>query len=506
MGIALEKENLNNETDRSVKKLKRDLFIYLPAVLIPALLSIVSIKIYTVIFNPNEYGTYSIILNTSLLFTTVLSQWVQQSIQKFRPIFRVNDNVLAFNHNLKYLILFIQIIFLTVSLIIFPFLYLNDKSLSFFFLLGVLVASAQSIFVILSTLMQSDFKSKEYRFFNVINAVLKLTISLMLVYLWQKDIISIFLGFFLSLVITIIPMARNTKIFSSKESFDKTEFLKFLKQFYFYGFPMLGWFLANMILNISDRYIIQHFWTSAEVGIYTANSAIVTSCLALICNPLLTSSHPIMMNASSSVKDKEFVEIVTKFTGIFLLITIPLVTLVSVLHKQVAQILLGQEFQIGSLIIPLLLVGNLFWQLGMYGHKGLEAKGKTSIMLRFVLICGISNIIFNFCFVPYYGYYGSAISNLISLFLYPFLIFLFSRRNGEIAWKLQPKLILLTLTASVISCVPVYFIREIKIPVLLLIVVCGLAFLFSYIVLLLMFKLISLDFIKSLSKKLIKMK
>ena len=70
----------------------------------------------------------------------------------------------------------------------------------------------------------------------------------------------------------------------------------------------------------------------------------------------------------------------------------------------------------------------------MYGHKGLEIRGRTRTMLGYVLICAATNVVVNLYFIPRYGYLGAAVTTLISFLLYPVLVYFGTR--GDIAWRI----------------------------------------------------------------------
>src|SRR5688500_15685390 len=130
-----ESKSSTNSLSASVHRLKKDLFTYLPAVLIPALVGIFSITIYTNLFKPEEYGLYSIILTTSLLLSTIITQWIQQSIQRFRPLYKAEEKLVQFNTSLKYLLISVETLFCLIALCVLPIIYVYNRDFLAFYVI-----------------------------------------------------------------------------------------------------------------------------------------------------------------------------------------------------------------------------------------------------------------------------------------------------------------------------------------------------------------------------------
>ncbi len=229
-------------------------------------------------------------------------------------------------------------------------------------------------------------------------------------------------------------------------------FLKFLKQFFSYGFPMIGWFLGAQILSISGRYFLQIFRNSEQVGIYSSNYNLAASAILLISTPLLTAAHPLLMIAGTKIdENKERVQkIITLFSRFFLLFAMPIMAFVLMLSKEISDIFLGYAYRKGHLIISIVLLGLLVWNFAMFGHKGMEYRKKTKIMFIYVMACAIINVIFNILLIPRYGYIGATIATLIGFISYPILIYFGTK--GDIKWNLPWTSLLKIMVASCILC------------------------------------------------------
>jgi O-antigen/teichoic acid export membrane protein len=436
------KEELNIQ--ESVRRFGRDTLQYGVAVIIPALLGIFSIIIFTRLFNASQYGEYNLVLNTTLFITMLFSQWLQQSIQRYRSEYI--DTPEIFKRNLIFLMFVELVIIAIIGLGLGPlrnFLGAYHR----YYTISVILIGSQFLFLSIGAILQSSFKSKQYRNYNLLNGIFKFIFAIVIIYMVNKDPISIIVGLTLSQAVLIFPMIKSAGLHPKDLiSIRLDEFWRFTKKFIFYGFPMIGWFLGTTVLNLCDRYMLQFFASSKDVGIYSANYSIVSAVLALLATPLTMAAQPIIMNQSNVTENTAKVEkIMTTFSGFFLLVSIPFLVYVTAFYQEISAFFLGKEFRVGAEIIPILFAGILFWNLAMYGHKGFELLNKTKLMLLLVSVSALLNLILNFILVPKYSYFGASIATLISMAAYPLLVFIIAKRDiikWNIDWKQTIKIVI----------------------------------------------------------------
>lgn len=485
---------ISNQVDisvnSSVNKLRRDVLTYAPAILIPAFLGLINIMFYTRLFTPNEYGQYSLVLTTTIFVATFMTQWIQQSVQKYRPHYLSENSIAEFNVNLKYLfysVISVVILIGLVILLLSPITSLKYSTIT----ISLLIVTLHMMYTLFSVILQSSFKSNKFRTYNLLNSFIKTAVPLLLIFTIYKDINMIFLGIIIGYLMVLIPMGRETGVFySGKYKFNVNGFKNFTKSFVVYGFPMIGWFLGNSLLNLLDRYMLQSYWDDGSVGIYTATYSIVSASLGLFCTPLLMAAHPIIMTTVKDDNDDEITKVITRFSNIYLIIIFPAFILLTVLRNEVISLLLGPEFQKGSIIFPLMLLGLLLWNFGMYGHKGFEIKNKTKLMLLFVAVCVILNVGLNFILIPTYSYLGAAVASTLSLAAYPIQVYFFSKKT--LSWKLRWRSIFNIVISSLIASLVIIIFKN-MIPAVhyLEIIMCSIIFIIVYTIGLLSLKEVS---------------
>ncbi|MFZ7942056.1 lipopolysaccharide biosynthesis protein [Neobacillus sp. 19] len=435
-------------------RISRDTIIYIPVFLAPALINIILLMVFTRLFSPKEYGTYTIVVNTTIILSSVLAQWILLSVQRFRPEYSNNGAILEFNRNLNRLLFFISLSFLVAAVILYPFIPSGLLSYRDYYWSSVLLIISSIYFTVLGGVYQADLQSKQFRNLNVIQSLMKLIIIVIFVGYIQFSPVSFIWGTLAAQVLVTIPMLRYVdvgKMFNSMKV-ARDSFFAFVRKFWRYGFPLIGWYIGTTVMNLTDRFMIEYFRSPHEVGIYSANFTIAVQAIALICNPLFFAIQPIMMNEIQQHSEHDHIERrISNFTHLFIIIAMPFGVYFSIYRNEVSELLLGSQFTTGAIIIPILILGFFAWNIGLYGQLTYQIAKRTKELFYFVLIAAIVNFTLNLYFIPKWGFVGAAISTTIGFFVYSGLLSVFSRRfiKWKIPWMAFLKVLLLVLMVGI---------------------------------------------------------
>jgi O-antigen/teichoic acid export membrane protein len=471
-------------------RISRDTIIYIPVFLAPALINIVLLMVFTRFFSPKEYGDYTIVVNTTIILSSFLAQWILLSVQRFRPEYKKNGTLTEFNRHLNHLLLYISGGFLVVVSILYIFLPSFIKSYHSYYWPSILLIIGSIYFMVLGGVYQVDLRAKPFRNLNVLQSLLKLVFIVALVIYIKFSPISFIWGAFFAQFLVTIPMLHYleaSKMFVPLES-PKHSFINFTKKFWMYGFPLIGWYIGTTIMNLTDRFMIEYFRTGHEVGIYSANFTIAVQAIALICNPLFFAIQPIMMNEIQEHSDKEHIEQrISGYTRLFIIIAMPFGVYFSIYCYEVSELLLGAQFTKGAIIIPILIFGFFAWNIGLYGQLTYQIAKRTKEMFYFVVVAAIINFVLNLYFIPKWGFIGAAISTTIGFIVYSGLLYFFSKK--DIKWKIPWKTLLMVTFLAIFLSLP-FLIVKIKLLMdvsPLISMIAGLPFFLIYLGLVLFF-------------------
>jgi O-antigen/teichoic acid export membrane protein len=468
-----------------IKDLVKDIAKYLPSKLIAGLIGFVSIPIVTRLFSPADYGSYSLTWSTINILVLLIG-WLSMPIIRFYPKFEKDINLDYF----KSQIVKLSIISISaISTLFFVIIIIVKKLLTFqlynLMLIGLLLFSLLSFFEILLQFLRSRREIIWYSVFFIFKIVFGFGVGILLIFLFDIGIEGLFWGLIITLVL-ILPFLWKKSV--ERIKLEKERISRgFAKEISRYSIPLVIGNLASWILSLSDRYILQLFRGSYEVGIYSASYNISEHSVLLFTSLFLLASSPISINMWEKEGEEETKKFVSKTTRLFLIICIPLVVILGVLSKPIVTLMTGSEYINGYRIVPLVVSGAFF--LGFQQRFGVAFSfyKKTKFIMFAIVGSGLLNLILNFLLIPRYGYMAAAVTTLISYIALFLLMVIFSRRF--FVWKFPFKSLIKIIFSSTIMGAVVYFANTfMNFNIIINLVLCTLFGILVYIFILFLLK------------------
>jgi len=273
------------------KDFLKDALEYLPSQIAPGIVGFISIPVITRLFSPQDYGNYSLAMATIMVLTT-LAGWLPMSIIRFYPVYERDKKLDLFYGNILRLA-FISILVITFLFIIFIFSIKSNISskLYLFLLIGIGVFITISIFNVLQHFLRSKRQVSWYSGFAIWKSVMGFGFGIALIFLFKLGIESLLWGIVLS-IFFVIPLLWRKAIGNISIIYSKLN-LSFVKDLAKYSFPLVIGNLAAWVLSLSDRYILEFFRGSQEVGIYSASYNISEKSIMLLTSLFMLASGPI---------------------------------------------------------------------------------------------------------------------------------------------------------------------------------------------------------------------
>jgi O-antigen/teichoic acid export membrane protein len=437
-----------------IRDLLKDMTKYIPAQVVPGIVGFISIPILTHLFSPVKYGNYALVLATISILTTIVG-WVSMSIIRFYPAFERDKELDYFHANI------IKLSFISIAaclIISFGILLVGKSYISIQLFrimhIGLMVFAFTSFFNILQHFLRSKREINWYSGFTIWRSAVCLGLGLLMVIIFDFDIEGLLWGNVLGLVIIMpilwIKSVGRINIFHSKISGS------LLKKMAGYSFPLVIGNLAAWILSLSDRYMLEFFRGSHEVGIYAASYNISEYSIIFISSLFMLASGPIgvsIWEKDGEEKSKEFIRELTRY---HLIVCIPAVVGLSILARPIISVLTGEEYFEGYKIIPFVTIGAFFLGLQQRFQTGFLYYKRTYFITFSLVAAGLLNLMLNFLFIPEYGYIAAAVTTLISYAFLLLLVVVFSRRM--FAWKFPFNSLAKATCASAIMGVIIYYI------------------------------------------------
>lgn len=443
-----------------IKKIFSDTVIYTFGSVFNRLLPFLLLPLYTLYFKPAEYGVFSLVYSFWFFVSVFYLYGMETSFQKFFIEAKSAVEKKSIYSSTLILILLTSIIFSSVIFVLAGYISVKvtgSESNTALIRLLAFILVIDSLYRIPMILINSEQRSKLYSAINAAAVVLNVTINIILIVSFKMGIEAIFYSYLVSYsFVFILAFAFSRKFFSIQLNFDKVKGLfRFSHQFLYYGL-----FLISM--DLIDRFILEYFKGSAEVGIYSASYRI-----GIVMNLVITGFKvawtPFFLNLKDEEGNKEiFSKIFTYFCygGLVVFLTFSLLADDLVKINIAGYTLLNQNYWGGLVIIPYILIAYLF--SGLYLNLNVAAFFQNKIKYL-ILSSGagcVSNVILNFILIPGYSITGAAIATMLSYMIMFLVLYFYSQRIYRIDYEWKPifRAVLLTIVIYLINIyIPDYF-------------------------------------------------
>jgi O-antigen/teichoic acid export membrane protein len=174
-----------------------------------------------------------------------------------------------------------------------------------------------------------------------------------------------------------------------------------------YLFNFLGWILAT-----SDRYIIEHYWTAREVGIYALNYGL-WSVPFLSLNAWQESVARARIFERFEAKDWPGVRRLLRYRIVLAFLSgVALIAAIYFFGEWAARLVLGDRYWFGRELMMLICSAHFFYIMGATLHSVFQGLKRTSYLVTISAISAAVNVALNFVLVPRIGILGAGWSTL----------------------------------------------------------------------------------------------
>lgn len=401
-------------------KFRKDYLNYLVSIILPALITGISIPLFKHLLGAKGYGNFSIWFNAILIITSILSGWITQSIILFYPS---STNKQSFSKQSLILSGRTQaLFFIPVLLVIW--LLSRDFFLALLCSLALLVTCIQ--FSILP-IIQSSFLSKKIIFSELIRVVTYVSAAVLLLkFSGFNYLYSLFFSVIVSYTFSLFYLIKQARDFFRKQSAGGGEApgqKKIFKSFFNYGAPLSLWFVFAYLLSYVDKLFMLKTLGGEVQGNYQAIFDLLSKGIIIIISPIVTSIFPILTAAYGKGNNAEIRKLLKK------------IILYEMAGFVVASLLywwFGASLLVTILKIPdtftyklmgyIVIAGTFIWQIAILVQKRFELKLRSVYLLKMVIIAFSSQILFYLLFKNYNNYLLYPLGFLISAIVYLFLI------------------------------------------------------------------------------------
>ena len=249
---------------------------------------------------------------------------------------------------------------------------------------------------------------------TILNQFMTIGLSVVFVKFFDLGAMGMLLGMGVSISLIDILLIFQSNIMRWIK-FQKVEWT-FLLPIFKYGIPIAATSLSAWIINQSNKFIMNSIKGFHEAGIVGVGYGLTLPLLMTMFAIITVAAIPRIINMYEEKIDVR--PIISRFTGYYLLFSLPLVTVMALYATDYVNIFANAKFASAFHLIPYFAFGTFFLALTDYTTLQYHLANKTYIDFIIKLISGIVGVVLNVMLIPEYGLVGVGIATLSANFLY----------------------------------------------------------------------------------------
>ena len=418
----------------SIKALGKQSLIYGIGHVMARLITFLLLPLYTHTFTQVEYGAlslayafmgFALIIYRYGMDTALMKYSVQKSGQNRKKYITIIIGVQA------------------ITGIVFTLLLYLSRNITAVYVLGInrpdwmiylsVILFFDSMWNLPMLILRSEERAGPFIIFSLLNVILTMVLNILFVVYWDSGIEGVFKAnviasssvFFFSL-----PIILKRIKFSL---FEKEAFMKIMR----FALPFLPAGIFTMIMELSDRYLLEFYLGTAEVGLYSAGKKMGMLGLTVVMGFNMGWTPYFLKRGKQKGARIEFSKITTLFLGIMGYVTV----LVSIWIPNIMRFsiggstLIGSEFWACEQVVSTILIGYFFFATYVIQLPGVYMKEITSWVPIFRIIGASSLILSSVFFIPTFGFLGAAYSVVLAFIFMSMSIYFKTNKIYPIAYN-----------------------------------------------------------------------
>jgi len=384
------------------------------------------IRVLTQRLPPEQYGKIALCLTVSGFINQVFLGGVIAGISRFLPIASEKNEIKSYlSVSVKIIVQFFIIIVLLSFLITLYLFYNNLRQYIYLFLLTVSFSLLSSVNNILTAIHNSARQRSIVALHSASDSWLKV-VSIIVIYKILNDINEeiIILSYSMSVLGVIISQVYfSKKYFRNKYSKSNiTSDYNWEENILKYSLPFCLWGIFTWMQQSSDRWSLENFASSTEVGKYSVLFQVGYAPINILVGLLMTLIGPIFFSMTGDGKDYEKNNnvklIAKKLMVISLVITFLGFIICYFLHEKIFYYLVSDEYRANSHFLPWVVTsGGIFATAQLLSLK-LMSDFNSNRLLIVKIVTAILGVFTNILGSYYWGLNGLIISLNIFSILY----------------------------------------------------------------------------------------
>ena len=427
-----------------------DILKYAPSKFVGFIGNALIVPIYTNLLLPEQYGVYSVSIALLSFLCILFSDWVGLSGLRFFRKHQLIEDLPNYITTLVSILTFNLLLMFGLGYLFKGYIcsFFNIPIQYFFAILFLIIPVA--IRALLFQLIRAQLKSLSFTLSTILNQFMTIGLSVFFVKMLGLGAYGMLLGMGVSITLIDLLLIYQSNIIKWFR-LSKVRWNFFLPIFV-YGIPIAATALSTWVVNQSNKFIMSGIKGFSEAGIVGVGYGLTLPLLLTVFSLITVAVIPRIYNMYEERID--FRPILSKFVGYYLLISLPIITVISLYSGAYVEAFANAQFYNAYKLIPYFSFGTFFLALTDYTTLQYHLANKTYIEFILKLVSGITCVVLNILLIPSMGLVGVGIATLSANFVYFLLSVIITLPDFRI--KLPIKVILQMLLSFVILFIVYY--------------------------------------------------
>ncbi len=433
--IELSKDSYESILNVSIKNTFKDMIKYSPSKLCGLLGNAATISVYTKLLSTEQYGIYTLAIAFLSFMCIIFSDWIGLSGLRFFHHHEIKEDMPKYMSTLLLLLAINMGLMFVSAFALSPFskfydLFKIPEKAFYIVLLLIIPVAIRALFF---QILRAQIKPNAYTISTIVNQIMTIGLSVVFIKYFHWGAYSILVSMGISILITDIVLVYQTNIMKYlKYTKPKVEILSSLVK---YGIPLAITSISLWGINQSDKFIMMHINGIKEVGLVGVGYNVTFSILMTFFVIITIAAVPRIINLYEEKFDVR--PLISKLTGYFMLISLPIISIYCLYSKQVIMLLADKKFMDAYILVPYLAFSVFFLSLSEFTTLQYILSKKTYINTIIRIISAVAGLAFNIILIPKMGLLGLGIATLCGNALY-FLLSVFIVVD-DLKWQIPYK-------------------------------------------------------------------
>ena len=377
------------------------------------------LPLYTTYLTPEDFGKLEYIITISSFFVLIATGGFESSFFKYGYGEEENKRkIVLFNTLTSSLI--VSFIILIFAYFIKDYLF-QERIISLLFLLYL---SARIIIILFNynlLVLRYQHKAKSYLVIAIINFLFLISLNIFFIVYCELGFKGII---YANLISSVLSFLIFFKLLWNEITFSLD--IDLIKKIFKFGLPMVPGNIAALIMTMSDRFFLERYSSSTELGLYSYGYKFGMLVNVLIITPFFMGWGPYKWQVYKTENAKEVYKKIFYYLSNGLVLAIVFFNIV--LTFLGSTMTSNPEFIKGLSILPLILGSYYFIGITNFQALGVLFKDKSYLLSVALGIAAICNLILNYILIPKYGMIGASVATIIS-YLIHFIVYYYMNQR-----------------------------------------------------------------------------